>query len=80
MISIKTPIWATRSIGIAEHKLHEGENEVEILYKDQSGQRLYPGTFTVLRNQAMRCPVQIVKNVRLRIIPIANLTQHTEIK
>ena len=74
MIQIRFPIWNTRSIGIAESRLVPGENLVEILYTDKSGKRVYPNTYSVSRERMLECPVQFTKGVKLRIIPISELT------
>ena len=77
MIKIRTPIWKTKSVGLAEDKLTSGVNEVKILYKTKDGERLYPNTFKIAKKDAMTFPVQYVKGVRLRIIPIFSLIEHT---
>ena len=42
-VKIKFPIWKTRSVGVAAYKIRDNrELEVEITYKDKSGERLYP--------------------------------------
>lgn len=77
MISIKYPIWKSRSVGIAEHKLSFGDNEVQILYRQKKGasfgEKIYPHTYLVSGKDAARYPVQVVRGVRLRIIPIADM-------
>jgi len=71
-IVIRTPIWNTRSIGIAESKLSE-YTRVEIAYQDRSGNRLYPHIYGVKKEFAMKHPKQITRGVALRIIPISSL-------
>ena len=71
-IQIREPIWKTRSIGIAEHKIRD-VIEVEILYQNQFGERLWPDVYYINRNQALQYPVQDWRGIRLRIIPIADL-------
>ena len=72
-IKIEYPIWKTRSIGIAEYKITD-DLLIEILYRDKSGQRLYPHKYRLLRSKALCYPKQVVKNgVILRIVPISEL-------
>jgi hypothetical protein len=71
-IKIREPIWKSRAIGLSETKLTD-ITEVEITYKDRTGERLYPNTYVITRAEALQYPVQIVRGTRLRIIPISNL-------
>ena len=68
---IRTPIWKTRSVGLAEYKLAD-INYVEILYKDKQGQRVYPNKYKISREEILKYPKQFV-GVDLRIIPIKDL-------
>lgn len=70
MIKIKEPIWKNRSVGIAESKMLDEVIEVEILYKDKTGNRLYPGIYKMNWAKAMTYPKQVIRGVNLRIIPI----------
>lgn len=69
-ISIKEPIWKNRSVGIARDKITE-DIEVEILYKDRFGNRIYPHIYKMTKTLALSHPTQIVKGRELKIIPIA---------
>ena len=69
---IKTPIWKTKSIGIAEQRLNN-DLLVEIEYKQSNGDRSYPYTYIVRRNVVDKYPKQLVKGNNLIIIPIAEL-------
>ena len=71
-IIIHEPIWSTNSIGIAEDKLID-DLEVEIDYKKSDGTRLYPNTFFLSKIEAMEYPSQIIKGIKLKIIPIKDL-------
>jgi hypothetical protein len=76
-IKIHSPIWKTRSIGIAEYKLID-PIVIEIDYKTKTGERLYPGKYTITREKALSYPVQLIGGqMRLRIIPIDDLTRMT---
>jgi len=44
---IKVPIWKGRKVGLAKDQMTEDPVEVEILYKDKSGKRLYPYLYTM---------------------------------
>lgn len=72
-IKIQSPIWKTRSVGIPEHKLKTGFNEIEILCEDRDGKRLFPNIYKMSKQKIMAYPLRIVKTVRLRIIPILDL-------
>ena len=72
MYSIKTPIWKTKSIGIAEQRLNN-DLLVEIEYKQTNGNRLYPDTYIVRKNTIDNYQRQIVKGNNLVIIPISEL-------
>ena len=69
---IKTPIWKTKSIGIAEQRLNN-DLLVEIEYKQTNGNRLYPDTYIVRKNTTDNYQRQTVKGSNLVIIPISEL-------
>lgn len=74
MITIKEPRWKEpRSVGLAEDKLTEGLNQIEITYENKQGERIYPEPFGIFGKDAFKYPVQILKGRRLRIIPIDKL-------
>ncbi len=68
-IHIKSPIWKSRSVGIADYKITD-DILVYIDYVGRSGVKLFPGMYFMEKEKAQRYPVQVVKNVELRIIPI----------
>jgi hypothetical protein len=73
-IDIKTPIWNTRSVGIAEDKILTSPlSAIRILYTLQDGSRLYPHTYYIEREKALAYPIQTIRGVRLRIVPIRDL-------
>jgi len=74
-IEIRSPIWSTMSIGIAEHRVPPfGKVEVEIIYCEKPGVRMFPDVYAVDREQLMKYPRQIISDrVALRIIPIKDL-------
>jgi hypothetical protein len=71
-LDIKVPIWKNRSVGIAERLLND-DVEIEILYKDKNGNRLYPATYTIKKELAKKFPVQFIRGMKLYIVPIAKL-------
>lgn len=74
-IEIRSPIWSTMSIGIAEHRVPPlGYVEVEIIYCEKPGVRMFPDVYAVTREQMMKYPRQIINHrIALRIIPIKDL-------
>lgn len=73
-LRIREPIWATRSIGIAEDKVPDFV-DIEIMYKTKppSKERLYPHIYTITREDLLRYPTQILKSHILHIVPIHHL-------
>ena len=74
---IKTPIWKTKSIGIAEQRLND-DLLVEIEYKQSDGNRLYPYTYIVRKDTTDKYPKQRVMGNDLVIIPISELEIYNE--
>lgn len=72
MITIREPIWKDRSVGIATHKIQQGLNEVEILYTDMRGKRVFPYIYRMTSDKMSTYPIMKVKRVPLRVIPIAD--------
>lgn len=79
---IKEPIWNIRSflpnsfgrgVGIAKSKIGQEDAIIEIVYKDKSGERLYPKPFKLERFKIDYMPVKNVKGTELVIIPISEL-------
>ena len=71
-IIIHQPIWATRSVGIADYKVTD-DLEIKIDYKDKDGVLLYPEPRYISQKKAKGYPVMSVKGIVLRIIPIDKL-------
>jgi hypothetical protein len=71
---IYKPIWNQRQIGIALFRLHYRiDLEIEVLYKDKHGNRIYPHIYLLNLPEAIDCPRQTRKGVELAIIPIDKL-------
>jgi hypothetical protein len=71
-LNINTPIWKTKSVGIADRLLND-DVEINILYKDKNGNRLYPATYTAKKELVKKFPVQYIRGIALHIVPIAKL-------
>ena len=69
---IQTPIWESRSVGLNEERLKD-KNTIKIAYRDKDGHDLYPNTYSISKERAMKYPVKNIKGNRLRIIPIKDL-------
>ena len=69
-VVIKSPVWKTRSVGVADYKVTD-DLLVNISYKDKTGAKLF-NNFVVKKDFAKKCPIQRVgsMNLALRIIPI----------
>jgi len=79
MVSIKYPIWKTKSVGIAEHKIGTFSTDIEITYEDHFGNRVFPHIYTIKTDKIRKYPVQVVnEHLRLRIVPIADLEIKSE--
>ena len=74
---IKTPIWKTKSIGIATQRLDD-DLLVEIEYRQSDGNRLYPYTYIVRKDTTDKYPKQRVMGNALVIIPISELEIYNE--
>ena len=75
--TIKEPIWATKSVGIADYRLTD-DLLVDISYKDKAGNVLFPGEFLVKKDVAKTYPIQELRtspvgSLKLHIIPINDL-------
>ena len=73
-VFIRQPIWGQKAVGIAETKLAD-VTLIEIVYKDRSGNRVFPATYSIKLEKAMTYPIQMIKKVSLRIIPIKDLDE-----
>jgi hypothetical protein len=73
-IKINSPIWKSRSIGIAEYAMKDEDLIIDILYMKKDGKRLYPHSFKTSKTFAMSQPQQTVgRGVKLRIVRIEDL-------
>jgi len=74
-INIEKPIWGHQKVGVAEWRMNDAVIEVDILYKDKSGRRVYPHLYRMATAKAMTYPVQVTKGTRLRVIPIKDFQE-----
>lgn len=73
-LQIRSPIWASRSVGIAEHKIGLQGIDLEIIYKDKLGNRVYPFIYHINREKIIKYPIKVINDtIKLRIVPIADL-------
>lgn len=72
--TIKKPVWNTKSVGIAAHRLLDGATmAVSISYKDADGQLVYPYKYIMACRKMKTYPVQkLGSGITLHIIPIAD--------
>jgi hypothetical protein len=82
-VSIREPIWKTRSVGILEYVITEGTDiiDVDIQYRTKSTNlRHYPEHLYIDRITALSCPLIKHKGARLRIVPIALMSAKLPIR
>jgi len=72
-LRIKEPIWITRSIGIAAKRTF-ADLEIEILYKDKYGNRVYPAKYFIKKEDILGYPFQFIGRNKIHIVPIKYLT------
>lgn len=70
---IREPIWATNSVGLDNDRLDE-DNYIRIIYKDKSGNKLFPDEYYIEGEKAATYPIQTIGRKTLRIIPIKDLS------
>lgn len=78
-IEIRSPIWGQKAIGIHPRKVVRGLNQIDIIYKESSGFRLYPKSYIAedtfiksFRKQGFQTKVGMIK---LIVIPIRDLEE-----
>ena len=69
---IRTPIWNSRSVGIASHKVGT-HNEIQITAEDKQGERYYPNAYYMKGADLTTYPTQTRGKTKLYIIPIDEL-------
>lgn len=73
---IQKPLWSGRHVGLADSKI-EKHNTIEIMYKNQHGERIYPKTYHATDEELRKYPVKnFGKNIPpLRVVPIDELKE-----
>jgi hypothetical protein len=72
-LRIKEPIWISKSIGIAAKRAF-ADLEIEIMYKDTFGNRVYPATYKITKEKIITYSYQYIGGNRIYIVPIKDLT------
>ena len=77
-VEIAKPIWngemKKRCVGIADFRI-KGDLEVHILYTNRHGIRIYPNPFRISMEEARKFPQQLVRGLKLYIIPIEAMNE-----
>ncbi len=73
-LRIKEPIWISRSIGISERWIISDELYINILYKDQYGNKIYPANYKIKTEKILKYPIKYCGKIKLYIVPIKDLT------
>jgi len=74
LLEIRTPIWSSMSIGVAERYLQgDGELDIDITYVNKEGNKSFPYRYYVNKASAKLYPTQTAKGTKLYIIPIKEL-------
>jgi hypothetical protein len=71
-LRIKEPIWITKSIGIAEKRTF-ADLEIEILYKDKYGNKVFPALYFIKKEDIIKYPTKSCGRIKLYIVPIKDL-------
>ena len=72
-LKIKEPIWMCKSIGIAAKRAF-ADLEIEIMYKDKFGNRVYPAIYKITKEKIITYPFRYIGGNRIYIVPIKDLT------
>ncbi|MCP4493263.1 MAG: hypothetical protein GY820_39065 [Gammaproteobacteria bacterium] len=67
--NIETPIWKIRGFGLALEHMGEEGTLVTCSYTDKSGEKVFPGTYHVTREQMLSCPTMQTKGPTVYICP-----------
>jgi hypothetical protein len=54
MIKITHIMWYKNAIGIAERKLKKGINQFQVTVKNKEGETLYPGIYSIDKDEAIQ--------------------------
>ena len=70
---IKEPIWISKSIGVAAKRVF-ADLEIDIMYKDKYGNRVFPATYKIAKEKIITYPYRYIGGNRIYIVPIDDLT------
>ena len=71
-ITIRTPIWKYKAIGIREDKVTD-DFRIKISYKTKDKRLLYPGTYFMTKEEIKRFPLKYMGGMFVYVIPINKL-------
>ena len=71
-LTIREPIWLNKSIGIASKRAF-ADLEIEIAYKDRSGNKVFPATYFIKAEKIITYPFRYIGKNRIYIVPIKDL-------
>jgi hypothetical protein len=72
-LRIKEPIWMNKSIGIAAKRVFS-DLEIDIMYKDKYGNRVFPATYKITKEKIITYPYKYIGSNRIYIVPIKDLS------
>lgn len=77
MFIIKEPKWKDRTVGLSEHQMIDDVLEIEIVYRNTQGNRMWPKPLYIRKEDALKYPEFYTKRgkVKLRMIPIRDLRE-----
>jgi hypothetical protein len=69
--TIKEPIWGSKSVGIATHRV-KGDTmvEIRISYKDSGGNLVFPFSYFMHSSRIRRYPTKMSGTIPVHIVPI----------
>ena len=71
-LTIRTPIWKYRAIGIREDKVTD-DFQINISYRNTLGELLYPYTYFMMKEEIKKFPLKYMGNMFVYVIPIEKL-------
>lgn len=72
-VTIREPIWKTRSVGIRDSACNGEGVFVKISYRDRDGREMFPGTYWADRDLLRKAPLQKAGNTLVRVVRIADM-------
>lgn len=71
--TIKTPIWNGDKVGIADHRVKLNDQiEIKLDYRDKYDNLVHPHLYVMDCEKVRTYPTQIVKGVKLHLVPISD--------